>query len=198
MVNLISGRSSLAMSPLLVLSTVIVLHASGVFGDAVPEKGWTIDSSPSGCFVGPEYYRIDLVPTRRVPGTYASTGEVEVQFARSPFGISLSAAGEYVYDVQFALKNIQRPKSGQYVAWISTPNLDSIVHLGPLDDKFTAHGQVSYNKFLVIVSLEADGYSSDRWSGPIVLRGLSRSGLMHTSMGHGLFESEPCTQYGFN
>lgn len=186
------------MSPLVVLTTMVVLSSVGVL-PGVSDRG-----EPTGgdgavvCSAGPEYYRIDLVSTRRIPGTYGSGGDVEVQFAHSPFGVTLSAAGEYVYDVQFQVRKIQSPKSGRYVAWIASPNLDRIVHVGPLDDQFSAQGQVAFNKFLVIISLEEDGYSEGRWSGPIVLRGLSRSGMMHTSIGHGLFQSEPCTQYGFN
>ena len=35
------------------------------------------------------------------------------------------------------------------------------------------------------------------WTGPVVSRGMSRSGLMHTMAGHGPFETEPCAVYGY-
>ena len=35
------------------------------------------------------------------------------------------------------------------------------------------------------------------WTGPIVIRGMSRSGMMHTMAGHGPFEEENCAAYGY-
>jgi len=36
------------------------------------------------------------------------------------------------------------------------------------------------------------------WTGPVVMRGMSRSGLMHTMAGHGAFEQENCAAYGYD
>jgi len=155
-------------------------------------------SAIPSCSMGPDYYRIDLVSTRKLPGTYAAGGYVDVQYARSPFGVALSSTGQYVYDLGVRLKDVKMPPKGHYVVWLATPNLDQVQHVGALDDSYSIQGQVTYNKFLVIVSLEQDGYDTGRWSGPIAFRGLSRSGKMHTSIGHGLFQDEPCVQYGFN
>ena len=55
-----------------------------------------------------------------------------------------------------------------------------------------------WNKFLVFVTLEpAEATGEARWQGPVVMRGLSRSGLMHTMAGHGPYEQEPCAVYGY-
>ena len=150
------------------------------------------------CSAGPEYYRIDLVSTRKLPGTYAASGFVDVQYARSPFGVALSPTGQYVYDFDVKLADVKAQPKGHYVVWLATPTLQDVQHVGPLSAQFEVSGQVTFNKFLVVVSLEQDGYDIARWTGPIAFRGLSRSGKMHTSIGHGLFQDEPCVQYGFN
>ena len=55
-----------------------------------------------------------------------------------------------------------------------------------------------WNKYLVIITLEpTDDPQSPRWQGPVVLRGMSRSGLMHTMAGHGPFQQEPCATFGY-
>jgi hypothetical protein len=146
----------------------------------------------------PEYYKIDLVPTRRVPAARRAVGVGHVTFAASPFGIALSPEGHYVYDLSITIDNLKPPPEGVYVAWISTPNLDQIKRLGALDDAMAIRGTVTWNKYLVIITLEpSDDASSKRWQGPVVLRGMSRSGLMHTMAGHGPFQQEPCATFGY-
>ncbi len=145
----------------------------------------------------PAYYAIDLVPTRNLPGLGRSEGTAHVSFAPSPFGIALSPDGRYVYDLALATERLPTPKAGVYVVWVATPSLDQIRRLGVLDAG-RLKGRVDWNKFLVVVTLEpsADALGAI-WQGPIIMRGLSRSGLMHTMAGHGPFQQEPCAQYGY-
>ena len=150
-----------------------------------------------GAVCPPEYYEIALVPTGRVPGTGGSTGTAAVAFAQSPFGIAVSPDGSYVYDLHLTLRRLPPARDGVYTVWISTPDLKQIERVGPLGAGHRATGRVSWNKFLVIVTLEPDAAASAKWRGPVVLRGLSRSGLMHTMAGHGPFQSEPCATYGY-
>ena len=85
------------------------------------------------------------------------------------------------------------------MVWVTTPSLDRVEFLGTLDGDHRLSGRVRWNKFLVVVSLEPDPESlGPRWSGPIVLRGVSRSGMMHTLAGHGPFEQENCVTFGYN
>ena len=146
----------------------------------------------------PPYYAIELVTTKRVPGARMATGTADVLFAHSPFGLALTPEGEYVYDLKIRVDKLAPARKGAYVAWVTTPNLDQRVRLGALDESHTVSGRVAWNKFLVVVTLEedeAEGQAS--WQGPVVVRGMSRSGLMHTQAGHGPFESEPCAVYGY-
>ena len=143
------------------------------------------------------YYEIALVTTKRIAGTGLAKGTAQANFAASPFGISVSPKGSYVYDLELHIERLAPPKKGVYTAWVSTPELDQIKRLGVLDESFSLSGRVEWNKFLVIITLEPSTEATDTWQGPIILRGMSRSGLMHTLAGHGPFELEPCATYGF-
>lgn len=153
------------------------------------------------CAVGddpPTYYAIDLVTTKRIPGARMASGKADVVFAQSPYGLALSADGSYVYELRISIDKLAPARNGAYVAWVTTPELDQRVRLGALDADHKVTGSVGWNKFLVVVTLEEDeAEGAASWSGPVVVRGMSRSGLMHTQAGHGPFEVEPCAVYGY-
>lgn len=147
---------------------------------------------------GAPYYAVDLVTTKKIPGTARAFGIGSVTFARSPFGVALSPDGSYLYDVRIRLEEMKKPATGTLVAWATTPQVDEIRRIGALDDALTVTGQITWNKFLVVVTLEAeDDPDSATWAGPLVLRGMSRSGMMHTMAGHGPFQRELCAKYGY-
>ena len=164
-------------------------HAGGLIGGA---------TGPVPGAIGPEYYRFPMVSTRRVPGTGNATGVGEVAFARSPFGVALSDDGSYDYDFSVRFERLRPPRAGAYVVWATTPELDRVVLAGELADPAAFSGKVAWNKFLVVVTLEpAFDPDATMWTGPIVIRGMSRSGMMHTMAGHGPFEEENCAAYGY-
>ena len=139
-----------------------------------------------------------MVSTKRVAGSRSAYGVTNVTFTKSPFGVAISDTGNYVYDLSITIDNLRAPRDGVYVGWVSTPDIDRIKRLGPLNEEMRLHGQVQWNKFLVIISLEEKtNEGAERWQGPIVLRGMSRSGRMHTMAGHGPFQAEPCVVYGY-
>jgi hypothetical protein len=145
-----------------------------------------------------EYYAIDLVPTGRVPGTAGAEGKAMSAFARSPFGVAVAAGGSYRHDLDIRVNGLRPRRDGVYVAWTASSDLEEVERLGVLDESGGLRATVAWNKFLVIVSFErSDDALPDRWQGPIVLRGMSRSGLMHTMAGHGAYEGEPCAKYGY-
>ncbi|MFV1981240.1 MAG: hypothetical protein ACC655_08820, partial [Rhodothermia bacterium] len=155
--------------------------------------------TPKECFTDPpDYYAINLVSTRRLPGTRMARGVANVTFAASPYGVNISPEGTYVYDLSIEVEGLKKPTEGVYVAWLTRPDLSEVVRLGPLDELDLVEGRVHWNKFLVVISLEeSDDSDQERWQGPIAFRGLSRSGLMHTMAGHGPFDQEPCASFGF-
>ncbi len=147
---------------------------------------------------GPDYYQFPMVSTKRVPGTGNASGVGELVFAQSPFGVALDGDGSYLYDFTVRFERLKPARDGVYVVWTTTPELDEIVLAGELADPVAFSGKVAWNKFLVVVTLEpAFDPDAAMWTGPIVIRGMSRSGMMHTMAGHGPFEEENCAAYGY-
>jgi hypothetical protein len=147
---------------------------------------------------GPPFFAVDLVSTKKLPGSARAVGTGHVTFASSPFGVALAPDGSYVYDVSIQLQGLEPPDRGVLVAWLTTTQVDRVERLGTLDADLSVRGQVDWNKFLVVVTLESsDDPHAAMWSGPIVMRGVSRSGLMHTMAGHGPFQQELCAKYGY-
>lgn len=165
---------------------------------ALPVAAETAPPAPLLCAPGPDYYGIPLITTKNLPGTGYAEGTAEVAHAPSPFTVALGDDGSYRQAVTVTLRRVKAPRTGVLVAWVATRELDRVVRLGALGADFTARGEVDWNKFIVVVSHEAeDDPEQERWAGPIALRGMSRSGLMHTMAGHGAFQQENCAAYGY-
>lgn len=148
---------------------------------------------------GSEYYTIDLVTTKNIPGTGLATGKAVMKFSPNPFGISIAKDGSFRHRLDIQLNKVNKPKKGTFVAWVTTPSLDKVKLIGSLDNDLRTSGTVEWNKYIVVITLEEDTPSQNTgmWSGAIAFRGLSRSGLMHTMAGHGPFAQEPCAKYGY-
>ena len=148
---------------------------------------------------GSEYYTIDLVTTKNIPGTGQAKGKAVMKFSPNPFGISIAKDGSYRHRLDIQINRANQPKEGVFVAWVTTPSLDKVKLIGALDDNMEVSGTVGWNKYIVVITLEEEAPSanSNMWSGSIAFRGLSRSGLMHTMAGHGPFAQEPCAKYGY-
>lgn len=179
--------------------TGVVSFVLSAFAGALAHAGAIRGPEFSVCRAGPEYYLIELVPTNRVPGTGVADAWVDVEVsASSPFSVSLTTDGSYQYDLHLSIERMRAPREGVLVAWVTTPELDRVERIGPLDANLRAAGTVTWNKFIVAVTLETgDDPNQDRWAGPIVFRGMSRSGKMHTMAGHGPFEQENCAAFGY-
>jgi len=156
-------------------------------------------AAPVCSVAGPEYYAFELHTTRNIPGTGLAKGRVETEIAgSSPFSVALGADGSYAYDLQISLDRMKAPRSGRYVAWVTTTEIDRIERLGTLDENLRASGSVDWNKFIVVITLEPDDDpTATMWTGPIAFRGMSRSGMMHTMVGHGALQQENCAAFGY-
>jgi hypothetical protein len=168
----------------------------------VPSKATACVNGPVTAFGIPDppvYYAIDLITTRKIKGARRATGTGNLTFAGSPFGVAISKSGNYVYDISIELGNLDSEMNGQLVAWVTSTDLSDIRKVGVLDGDLRATGRVDFTKFLVVITLEPTGaVVGDMWTGPVVLRGMSRSGLMHTKAGHGPFQVENCASYGYS
>ena len=176
---------------LLALAGAVGLGGVGTFGDVSCDPSVRPVSSP-------EYYQFPLVSTGRVPGTGRATGVGEVTFSSSPYGVALAEDGSYRYDFAVRFERLAAARTGTYVVWTATTELDQVALAGELTEPADFKGRVAWNKFLVVVTLEpAFDPEATMWSGPVVIRGMSRSGMMHTMAGHGAFEEEKCAAYGY-
>ena len=174
-----------------------MLHSGGHRPRA--RKSWAPLPESAAPVDAPAYYAFPVVSTRRLPGTGLAAGLGEVTFADSPFGVTLADDGSYVLDVWLSVERLMAPREGVYVGWLTTPDLDQVERIGPLADGGQLRGRARWNKFLLVVTLEpADDPGAAMWTGPVVMRGMSRSGQMHTMAGHGAFEQENCAAYGYD
>lgn len=178
------------------IGIIAALGALAALGAVDPSAATSV---PAACISEPPaYYAVDLVTTRNIPATGRARGTAHVTFASSPYGVALAPDGSFLYDVRLQLADMKAPARGVLVGWITTPEVDRIHRLGALDGGLAVQGRVAWNKFLVVVTLEeSDDPAAETWSGPIVMRGMSRSGMMHTMAGHGPFEQERCAKYGY-
>lgn len=181
------GRTLLVVVP--VVSAVALV--AGVSAERVGGKEPAIPAAsclrPAAAVFDPE--RIPLMPTGE---ERSFSGYVELVFASSPFGVTVSRDGHSVYDIRLQLETARRPEAiPTLVAWATTPNLDQHVKLGVVDDDLRVTGRVDWNKFLVFVTAESS-VNVDRWQGPILLTAMSPSGWLPTMAGHGIFEGYAC------
>ncbi|HEX9770172.1 MAG TPA: hypothetical protein VGA50_13450 [Kiloniellales bacterium] len=180
------------------LTTVAVSVAcGGGWLPPAPGEGWA--TAPGAEVTAPsDYYAIELVPTGRVPGTRLSKGVAYTTAATSPFfGVALAPSGEYVHDLDVRVEGLKPLEQGAYIVWVTDTDITQVVRLGALDDNLRLRGQARWNKFLVVLTREPTDGPAGAWQGPVIMRGMSRSGRMHTLAGHGPFEAEPCAKYGF-
>ena len=197
------GRSWFCRTTIFIRVTPFALSwwliiGAGLLGAQPPEEPaeGVCTTAPAARLIDPEYYRVDLVPTRVLPGLARADGVARARFADSPFAIALTGEGAYATTLDVEIRNLPETQDA-YVVWISTPELDRVTRLGTLSASGRVSGTTDLLKYLVVVSKEPAGSSAERWSGPIVMRGMSRSGFMHTMAGHGPFETEPCASYGY-
>ena len=177
---------AMAVAPLLLLAT----NGSPGGGDA--------PDSPSAGDGGPEFYAIELTPTEQVSGTGGVSGEARVDFGTSPFGVAVTDDGSYRYRATVRAEGLPDREGKEFVAWVASSDLAERRRVGSLGGDGQAVGTVEWNKFMVVVTLEPEGSDDqERWSGPVVLRGLSRSGLMHSDAGHGPFQEQICMALAF-
>ncbi len=189
------------------METSFFLVAAWLAAVGVEPVAPVVASTPAPQFCatsyGPDYYAFPLAATQNIPGTGYARGRAEISVpVTSPFPVAVGLDGSYLYQVDVSIDNMRAPRYGQLVAWVTTSDLERIERIGTLDERMRASGPVSWNKFLVVITLEdsdaaGDEVGAEMWTGPIVFRGMSRSGAMHTMLGHGALQQENCTSYGF-
>ncbi|MEO8622807.1 MAG: hypothetical protein ABI625_17175 [bacterium] len=136
-------------------------------------------------------FDIELLNTPTAP---AASGHARLVFATSPFGVAVTADGRASYDVQINLANLPAPATlgafSTYVAWAVTTDLSEWHKLGAVTNGTNVVGQADYNKFLLVISAEANAQATAH-AGPTVLHGTSPSGWLQSFLSHPLFRGLP-------
>jgi hypothetical protein len=134
-----------------------------------------------------EPYDIALLPTPKAP---SAQGKARLVFAPSPFGVSVTADGHASYNIQVTASGLPEPQSlgafHSYVAWAASTDLSEWHRLGAVKNGASLVGSVELNKFLLVITAEADSVPKEH-VGPTVLHGTSPSGWLQTFLNHPLF-----------
>ncbi|HEX6532991.1 MAG TPA: hypothetical protein VF041_00255 [Gemmatimonadaceae bacterium] len=132
-------------------------------------------------------FDIALFATPKAP---AARGHARLVYAQSPFGIAVTADGRASYDVQISATGLPEPSTlgaySAYVAWAVTPDLGRWHRLGTVTNGTTTVGSAELNKFLLVITAEADT-APRAHAGPTVLHGTSPSGWLQSFLTHPLF-----------
>jgi hypothetical protein len=132
-------------------------------------------------------YDIALLAT---PKAGAAEGHARLVFAESPFGIAVTEDGRARYDIQVTATKLPVPSSlGAYtsfVAWDVSTDLSAWRRLGVVTIGKTTVGQAELNKFLFVITAEADSVTTTH-AGPTILHGHSPSGWLQSFVTHPLF-----------
>ena len=120
-----------------------------------------------------------------------AVGVVELGRVPGPFGVTVTADGHHVHNLTAWIRGLPQPGElgpyASYVAWATPPTLDPVIRLGPVGNGRNPLGQVSFNKFLILITAEASADATER-EGRLVLRGRSPSSLMEA---HDLLAQAP-------
>jgi hypothetical protein len=141
----------------------------------------------AGTGAGEGPFDIPLFSTPKAP---AAHGSARLVYAASPFGIAVTADGRASYDVRITTSGLPKPSSigafSTYVAWAVSPDLTQWHRLGTVTNGTSTVGQAELNKFLLVITAEADS-APRAHAGPTVLHGTSPSGWLQSFLTHPLF-----------
>jgi hypothetical protein len=134
------------------------------------------------------------IPLRNTATAPTAQGKARLIFAASPFGVAVTADGVASYDVRLELSGLPEPASlggfTAYVAWVATTTLGEWHRLGTVTNGTTTVGRAELNKFLLVITAEADSLAATR-AGPTILHGPSPSTWLQSFLTHPLFRGIP-------
>lgn len=156
------------------------------------EKEYCLDPTFADTLRVSDLYCTTLVP---VPALRGASGYVELVPVSSPFGASVTAAGIHRYTPVVHIDGLPEPAAlgpySLYKAWLTTPEFAEPVLLGVVRNGTTMLAEIALNKFVLLISAEADAEGTTR-SGRLVLRGWSPSLRMEP---HDLATTAPLALY---
>ena len=121
--------------------------------------------------LGPSHdlYCIDLIAA---PAARGASGRVELSPPAGPFTIGVTPAGVSRYTLVGSVSGLAPGPT--YVAWVMTPQMDTVIKLGPIVGGRFVGRDIALNKFTVLITAETNPRA--RTPGPrLILRGQSPS-----------------------
>ena len=121
--------------------------------------------------LGPSHdlYCIELVAA---PGVNGVSGRVELASPPGPFTVAVAADGHSRFFPIFYLRGL--PSTGTYIAWATTPQMDSLIKLGEVKNGSVALRPIDFDKFNILISAERSARVREP-RGRIIVRGQSPS-----------------------
>ena len=175
-----ASRAARVVACLLALTFATSADATAHVRRGNAARGAAADTAP-----GRPHFRLGPTPAVR-----QASGKVELSPAQSPFGVATTRDGRLVFDLDITVTDLPAPSDlGPYVhyeAWLTTPKLDLVHDLGPIENNKPVHAQADWNKFTIIVSAEGAPVGH-KWTSAIALIGRSPSSLMQSFANHPLF-----------
>ncbi|MDZ7808702.1 MAG: hypothetical protein U5K71_16575 [Gracilimonas sp.] len=106
---------------------IALLIVCTAFGSELKAETDPEISPPIRCVdTGSEYYTIDLVTTKNIPGTGQATGKAVMKFTPNPFGISIAKDGSYRHQLDIQINRANKPQKWD----ICSLGNDSIIRQG--------------------------------------------------------------------
>src|SRR5438105_4510690 len=121
--------------------------------------------------LGPSHdlYCIELVAA---PGVTGVSGRVELASPPGPFTVAVTADGHARFIPVVYLTGL--PPSGTYIAWATTPQMDSLIKLGAVKNGSVTLRPIDFDKFNILISSERNAHVREP-RGRIIVRGQSPS-----------------------
>jgi hypothetical protein len=108
--------------------------------------------------------------------------------------VAVTADGRHSYDVVLSLSGLPAPSAigpyNAYVAWAASTDLRSWTRLGAVTNGEATVGRAELNKFLFVITAEADSATTAH-AGPTILHGASPSTWLQSFLSHPLFRGIP-------
>ena len=127
-----------------------------------------------------DLYCVVLHPTARAGN---ASGSIKLLRPQSVFGVSVSREGRQRYIPEVSVRDLPDPSMfgdyAHYVVWALPPDLSIEQNIGFVTNGTARLSEVSFNKFLIIISPESSATATSR-SGPLILRGQSPSNRMQS------------------
>lgn len=184
-----AGRPVAAGPLALALACVLACPAAAAAALSSGQQVRTAFPSSSPCDDAPSLPGATLSASRDLycvfltarPGLEPASGRLELRTPPSPFGVAVNAAGHHLYEGVLTLEGLPEPGVlGEYqhfVAWLATPLFDVVRNLGPVSNGARSIGEISLNKFMILVTAEKRT-DAPEWEGRLVLRASSPSARM--------------------